>query len=45
MVGGVFLIAGGPGLWAQAHDAAHRERVRAGVAYGALTGALIAATR
>ncbi len=42
VVGGVFLIAGGPGLWAQAHDAAHRERVRAGIAYGALTGALIA---
>lgn len=43
VVGGVFLIAGGPGLWVQAHDAAHRERVRTGVAYGALTGALIAA--
>jgi drug/metabolite transporter (DMT)-like permease len=42
VVGGVFLIAGGPGLWAQAHDAAHRERVRTGIAYGALTGALIA---
>lgn len=43
VVGGVFLIAGGPGLWARAHDAAQRERVRAGIAYGALTGATIAA--
>ncbi len=42
VVGGVFLIAGGPGLWAQAHDVAHRERVRTGIGYGALTGALIA---
>lgn len=42
VVGGVFLIAGGPGLWAQAHDGAHRERVHTGIAYGALTGSLIA---
>lgn len=42
VVGGVFLIAGGPGLWAQAHDTVHRERLRTGVTYGALTGALIA---
>jgi drug/metabolite transporter (DMT)-like permease len=39
---GVFLVAGGPGLWAKAHDPAQRQRVRAGLAYGALTGALIA---
>jgi drug/metabolite transporter (DMT)-like permease len=42
VVAGVFLIAGGPQLWAQAHDPAQRERVRLGIAYGALTGALIA---
>lgn len=40
--GSVFLIAGGPGLWAAAHDPARRARVRAGLAYGAATGLLIA---
>jgi drug/metabolite transporter (DMT)-like permease len=39
---GVFLIAGGPALWAQAHDPAQRDRVRLGLAYGGATGALIA---
>jgi drug/metabolite transporter (DMT)-like permease len=39
---GVFFIAGGPGLWAKAHDPALRERVRAGLLWGGLTGALIA---
>jgi drug/metabolite transporter (DMT)-like permease len=39
---GVFLIAGGPALWAKAHDPAQRERVRLGLAYGGATGALIA---
>jgi drug/metabolite transporter (DMT)-like permease len=39
---GVFLIAGGPALWAHAHDPAQRGRVRLGLAYGAATGALIA---
>ena len=39
---GVFLIAGGPALWAKAHDPAQRQRVRLGLAYGATTGALIA---
>ncbi len=39
---GVFVIAGGPRLWAQAHDAAQRQRVRAGIAWGAATGGLIA---
>ena len=39
---GVFLIAGGPALWAKAHDPAQRSRVRAGLRYGAVTGALIA---
>jgi drug/metabolite transporter (DMT)-like permease len=43
--GGVWLIAGGPGLWRQArhaNDAALRARLRAGLAWGAATGALIA---
>jgi drug/metabolite transporter (DMT)-like permease len=39
---GVFLVAGGPALWAKAHDPLQRVRVRAGLRYGALTGALIA---
>jgi drug/metabolite transporter (DMT)-like permease len=39
---GVFLIAGGPGLWVKAHDPAQRQRVQLGLAYGAATGALIA---
>jgi len=41
VTGGVFLVAGGPGLWAKAHDPAQRLRVRAGLAYGAVTGLLI----
>jgi len=39
---GVFLIAGGPGLWAKVHDPVQRRRVQAGLAYGAATGGLIA---
>ena len=39
---GVFLVAGGPGLWAKANDPTQRARVRAGLGYGAVTGALIA---
>ncbi len=39
---GVFLIAGGPGLFRAAHDPAKKERVMAGVFWGLLTGALIA---
>jgi len=42
VVAGVFLIAGGPSLWNQAHDPARRVRVRLGLGYGALTGTLIA---
>ncbi len=42
VVVGVFLIAGGPGLLKAAHDPGKRERVRAGVFWGLLTGALIA---
>jgi hypothetical protein len=32
----------GPGLWAKAHDPLQRARVRAGIGWGAATGALIA---
>ena len=39
---GIWLIAGGPALWARAHDPAQRLRVRAGLAWGAATGVLIA---
>lgn len=40
---GIWLVAGGPALWAKAHDPAQRLRVRAGLAWGAVTGVLIAA--
>jgi len=43
VVGGVFLIAGGPGLWRAAHDPVARERLHRGLYYGALTGLSIAA--
>lgn len=39
---GVFLVAGGTGLWRGHRDAAQRERVRQGLRYGALTGVFIA---
>ena len=39
---GVFLIAGGFSLFKQAHDPTKRERIKAGVLWGLLTGALIA---
>ncbi|MEO7056204.1 MAG: EamA family transporter [Caldimonas sp.] len=39
---GVFFIAGGPQLWSKVHDPAQRARVRAGIGWGAATGALIA---
>ncbi len=42
VTGGVFLIAGGPRLWSTAHGAEQTARVRAGVAWGAATGVLIA---
>ena len=42
VVVGVFLIAGGFSLFKQAHDPAKRERIKAGVFWGLLTGALIA---
>jgi drug/metabolite transporter (DMT)-like permease len=40
--GGVFLIAGGPAFLRGTHDAAPRERIRAGLAWGGATGVLIA---
>ena len=43
VVGGVFLVAGGPALWHRGHDPEARRRVRKGVVYGLLTGAFIAA--
>ena len=42
VVGGVFLIAGGPRLLRAAHDPAGRARVLKGLKYGLLTGAFIA---
>lgn len=42
VVVGVFLIAGGPGLWRVSHDAERRQRVRKGMVYGLVTGAFIA---
>ena len=42
VVGGVFLIAGGPGLWRSSHEPMQRQRVRKGIAYGLLTGVFIA---
>ena len=42
VVVGVFLIAGGPGLWQASQDPASTRRVRKGMAYGLLTGAVIA---
>src|SRR5574337_69637 len=42
VVGGVFLIAGGPGLLRAAHEPQARRRVRKGMLYGLLTGVFIA---
>lgn len=42
VVSGVFLIAGGPGLWQAAHDPHQQARVRTGIFYGAVTGLFIA---
>lgn len=39
---GVFVIAGGPALWARSHAPEQRERVLAGIRWGALTGTFIA---
>ena len=43
VVGGVFMIAGGPGLLRASHDPAQQARVRKGMAYGLVTGVFIAA--
>jgi drug/metabolite transporter (DMT)-like permease len=43
VVGGVFLVAGGPKLLRKAHDPVQRERVLKGMRYGVLTGGFIAA--
>ncbi len=42
VVGGVFLIAGGPTLWRKVQDPVRAARVQAGLAYGVLTGVFIA---
>lgn len=42
VVTGVFFIAGGPKLFRTAHDPAKHAAVRAGMAYGILTGVFIA---
>jgi drug/metabolite transporter (DMT)-like permease len=42
VVGGVFLVAGGPGLLRATHDPAGRARVMRGLRYGLLTGVFIA---
>jgi drug/metabolite transporter (DMT)-like permease len=42
VVGGVFLVAGGPGLLRATHDPARRARVMRGLRYGLLTGVFIA---
>lgn len=42
VVGGVFLIAGGPGLLRAAKDPVARTRVHKGMLYGVLTGVFIA---
>ena len=42
VVGGVFLVAGGPALWRGAHDPEARARVHKGMVYGLISGAFIA---
>ena len=42
VVVGVFLIAGGPGLFRNSHDEDKRRRIRKGMLYGLLTGVFIA---
>jgi drug/metabolite transporter (DMT)-like permease len=42
VVAGVFFIAGGPGIFRGAHDAASRARIQAGMVHGLLTGVFIA---
>jgi len=42
VVGGVFLIAGGPDLWKAAQDPQRQALVRTGIFYGGITGLFIA---
>lgn len=42
VVAGVFLVAGGPGLFKAGHDRERQRKVRKGMVYGLLTGAFIA---
>lgn len=42
VAGGVFLIAGGPGLFKNKHSPAQAQRIRKGMLYGLLTGVFIA---
>ncbi len=42
VVGGVFLIAGGPALWRRSRDPQARQRVHKGMFYGVASGAFIA---
>jgi drug/metabolite transporter (DMT)-like permease len=42
VVVGVFLIAGGPGLFRNTHSAEQQQRIRKGMFYGLLTGVFIA---
>ena len=39
---GVFLVAGGPGIWRNAHSPQQRSRLYKGLGYGLLTGLCIA---
>lgn len=42
VIGGIFLLAAGPGFWRAAHDPEAKQRRRAGILWGALTGLTIA---
>ena len=42
VVFGVFLIAGGPGIWSKLQSNEQRERIHKGIQYGVLTGLTIA---
>ena len=42
VVFGVFLIAGGPGMWSKLHTGEQRVRLHRGMQYGVLTGVTIA---
>jgi drug/metabolite transporter (DMT)-like permease len=42
VVGGVFLVAGGPSLWRAGQDPVARQRLHKGMRYGVLSGAFIA---